>query len=351
MKDDNLYRSYIVKTIYGERSDLMKTILILLAVVLFFTTPGFSYHIEVLQVSNIAAYDQTYKGFLDELAQNGIVQDKNLTINKHIIEADPSAGLWKKVFILMKIKKTASEIVSSKPDLVLTVSTPGTKYSMEKFISAGIPVVFACVANPFLIGCQSVEKPLPGITGATLYIDPFSLLTVVQMAIPGIKKLGIVHSDDDNAIAFAQESSKKAKQLGITIVAKQVEKSDPIIPAAQELIKQGVDAFAIPLDQYYGLRNLGPAKDLMTIAAENKKPIFSFANFDFGGALLYVGPEFGYNGVLAGKQAVAILKYRMKPQDLPILRQQDIKIIVDKGIARQLGIVLPAKLLKIAKER
>ena len=103
MKDDNLYRSYIVKTIYGERSDLMKTILILLAVVLFFTTPGFSYHIEVLQVSNIAAYDQTYKGFLDELAQNGIVQDKNLTINKHIIEADPSAGLWKKVFILMKI--------------------------------------------------------------------------------------------------------------------------------------------------------------------------------------------------------------------------------------------------------
>lgn len=323
----------------------------MLLLVFVFSAPVMAYNIEVLQISNIAAYDQTYKGFLDELAKNGIVQGKNLTINRRIIEADPSAGLWKKVAILFRIKNAASEIVNAKPDLVLTVSTPGTKYSMDKFVSAGIPVVFTCVANPPLLGCSSVEKPLAGVTGATLYLDPLALLAVVQMAKPDIKKIGIVHSDDDNAIVFAQESVAKAKQLGIAILTKQVGKSDPITPAALDLIKQGVEGFAIPLDQYYGLRNMGPAKELIALASQNKKPIYSFANFDFNGALLYIGPEFEYNGTLAGKQAVSILKDGKKPEMLPILRQQELNIFVDKKIAQELGIVLPANLLKAAKDR
>lgn len=329
----------------------MRKILLVAVFSVFLSGAVYAYTIEILQVSNIAAYELTYKAILEELAKNGIAQGNKVTIKRHIIEADPGAGLWKKIVILMKIKNKASEIAGSKPDLVITVSTPGTKYSMDTFTSAGIPVVFTCVANPLLLGCKSVDEPLPGVTGATLYIDPYSLLSVVKMAKPDIKKLGMVYSDDDNAIWFAKECAEKAQRLGITIVSKQVEKSDPITPAAKELLDKGIDAFAIPLDQYYGLRNLEPARDIMAFAKKNKKPIFSFANFDFKGALLYLGPDFGHNGTLAARQAVAILKYGAKPKDLPILRQKDVKIIVDKEVAQNLGINLPQDLLKVAEVR
>jgi len=329
----------------------MRRVWIAVFSVLIFTNPLWAYHIEVLQIADIKAYEQTYKGFIDELAKNGIVQGDNLTINRYIIDADADAGLWKKIGILMKIKKTASKIVDAKPDLVLTVSTPGTKYSKDRFIKAGIPVVFTCVANPPLLGCPSVEQPLPGITGATLYMDPLGLLAIAQMIKPDIKDIGIVHSDDDNAVAFAEESRKKSSQLGITISTRQVEKSESIISAAMELIDTGIEAFAIPLDQYYGLRNLEPTHELIDLAAKHEIPIFCFANFNEKGALIYVGSEFEYNGMLAAKQASAILKQGKPPEELPILKQEKLNIYIDKDVAGRLGIVIPPKLLEAAKPR
>ncbi len=329
----------------------MKKSVAVIFLVLFFSQPCLAVHIEVLQVSNIGAFDDAYNGFVSELASNGIVEGENLTITRHIIDADADVSLWKKVGILLKIKSTSSKIVDAKPDLVLTISTPATKYSMNKIIDAGIPLVFSCVANPPIIGCPTVEKSGPGFTGATLYQDPLNFLVLAQITKPDLKVMGLIHSDDDNAIAFADEIKAKAAGYGITIVPREVDKSESIKPAALELIKAGVDSFAIPLDAYYGLRNLEPGRDLFSICKEHKIPVFAFANYDEKGALLYAGPDFKHIGVLSGKQAVKILKENAKPEDLPILKQEDLNIYVDTENAKQLGIDLPEELLKIARKR
>ncbi|HHO75056.1 MAG TPA: hypothetical protein ENN05_01335 [Deltaproteobacteria bacterium] len=329
----------------------MKKLIITVVVVLAFFQPCLGYHIEVLQVSNIGAFNDAYEGFLSELAKNGIAEGDNLTINRHVVDAEADASLWKKVGILLKIKSLSSKIVGAKPDLVLTISTPATKYSMNKIISSGIPLVFTCVANPPLIGCPSNEKSGPGFTGATLYQDPLNFLVLAQMAKPDTKVLGLIHSDDDNAIAFAEETKRKSAQLGITVLAKQVERSDPIIPAANELIQAGVDSFAIPLDAYYGFRDQQYGKDLFAIAAENNMPVFAFANYDEKGALLYAGPDFRYIGSLSGQHAVKILKDGEKPEDLPILKQEELSIYVDSDIAKTLGVEFSETLLKAAKPR
>ncbi len=330
----------------------MKKLGLLIIFTVFFSQPCLAFKIEVLQVGNISAFDDAYKGFVDELAKNGIAEGKNLTIQRTIIDAQADAGLWKKMVILLKIKSAASDIVSAKPDLVMTISTPATKYSMDKIIGAGIPLVFSCVANPPIIGCPSVSQSSKGMTGATLYQDPLNFLVLAQMAKPDIKKMGLIHSDDDNAIAFAQEFTKKAAPLGITIQAIQVEKSASLKPYAQELIKKvGVDSFAIPLDAYYGLRDQEQGKVLFAVCKEAKIPVFAFANYDEKGALLYAGPDFSHIGMLSGKQAIAILKDGKKPETLPILKQEALNIYVDKEIAAVLGIKISDKLLKHAKLR
>ncbi|HON37698.1 MAG TPA: ABC transporter substrate-binding protein [Deltaproteobacteria bacterium] len=329
----------------------MKKLLIVPVLVFLLFSPCFGYHIEVLQVANIGAYDDTHRGLLEELARNGIVEGQNLTINRQIIEASADANLWKKVGILLKIKSAASRIVDAKPDLVITVGTPATRYSMDKIIGAGIPVVFSCVANPPVLGCPSVTEPLPGLTGVTLYQDPLNYLVLAQMAKPDIKNLGMIYSDDDNAVAFNTEVTRKASQLGINMVTREVGKSDPLTPAALELIKAGVDSFAIPLDAYYGLRNQEHGKELLAVASEYNLPVFCFVNYDDKGALLYAGADFNHMGVLSGRQAAAILKEGKRPEELPILAQKDLQVFIDRQIAEKLGIELSEQLLQVAKER
>jgi len=330
----------------------MKRILVFLGILFIFTQPCLAksqYCIEVLQVSNIPLFDRTYDGFVETVAKQGIIEGQNLTINRHIIDADADASLWKKIGILFKIKKTASSIIDANPDLVLTISTPATKYSRKKFIKAGIPVVFSAVANPIVVGCKSLDTPDTGFTGATLYTDPLAQLTLTKIAVPNIKSMGIVHSDDDNAIAFVEEAQKKSSQVGISIIAKQIKKSEPLLPALTELFDSGIDSLGLPLDSYYGLRDDEGGRALSKFAREKKLPLFGFINHPVAGGVLYIGPDFKYIGELSGKQAVMILKEGKKPGKLPVLRQTELDVYYDPDALKRLGIVFPESLLKVAK--
>lgn len=309
-----------------------------------------SYRIEVLQVSKINPFDWAYEGFVEELERNGIVQGQNLVINRRIIDADADAGLWKKVGILMKIKGAVSDIIASKPDLVLTISSPATKYSKDKFISAGIPVVFTGVAVPQAIGCASVRKAGPGFTGASLYLDPTDAFKITKLALPNLTKMGIVHSDDENAVAFVQEATAKAAALGITILSREVGKSDSPVEAARELIDQGIQAFGIPIDAYYALRGYQPTAELLSLIQPQQIPVVCYCHVGFSGAILYIGSEFKRIGALSGTQAVKILKEGAVPEALPILIQEDLSILVDIEASKKMGIELPLEILQIAKE-
>jgi putative tryptophan/tyrosine transport system substrate-binding protein len=330
----------------------MKRLLFTLSFIVLFSLPLVAkdtYRIEVLQVSKINPFDWSYEGFVEELARNGIVKGQNLVINRHIIDADADAGLWKKVGILMDIKSEASDIIKSKPDLVLTISTPATEYSKDKFISAGIPVVFTGVAMPQAVGCASLSKSGPGFTGASLYLDPTSEFKITKLAFPTLTKMGIVHSDDDNAVGFVKEAKAKAAALGITVISKQVGKSDSPKAAVEELLGQGAQAIGVPIDAYFALRNYEPTKELFEVVNPKKIPVVCYCHVGFPGAVLYLGSEFKTIGALSGTQAVKILKQGVKPETLPVLLQDNLTILVDLKATKNLGIELPLGILQIAK--
>jgi len=326
--------------------------ILLLAVAI--TTPCLAqadrhYRIDMLQVSSVEVLQQAYEGFMEELAKNDIIEGKNLTVNRYIIDADADAGLWDKVKILFRIKKTASKIASSMPDLALTLGTPGTKYGKDKIIKAGIPLVFTAVTRPEAAGCESASYAGTGFTGASHYVDPIKGLKMAKLALPDMKTLGIIHSDDDNAITFAEETRRKASALGITVITKEVGKSDSIKPAARELMAQGVDTFGVPPDVYYALRDCEPANDLLSITKPKKMPIIIFALYGVKGGILFVGGDFKSVGGLSGKQAIKILKQGAKPEDLPIMYPKNVGVLVDLDAAKAIGINLPMEILQIAR--
>lgn len=328
----------------------MKKFLLATFIILAFAMPCMAYHIEVLQVSNISVFDDAYNGFVAELKKNGIIEGQNLVINRHIIDADADAGTWQKVKILLKIKSTTSDIVASKPDLVMTISTVATKYSKDKIISAGIPLVFNPVAIPEVIGCKSKTEAAKGMTGSTIYMDPKDILSIMKLTFPKMKTIGMVYSDDDNAVAFAKETVLKAKAAGLNVLTKQVGKSEKVTPSALELLKQGVDVFIVPMDTYYAVRNYEASKDISKLSFEKKIPVVSTALAKVKGPVLYIAKDWHLVGSLAGRNAVKILKEKVAPETLPIGAQEDLNVYVDLDAAKNAGVEIPMQVLQVAKE-
>lgn len=313
---------------------------------------GANYRIEILQVGNVDAFDMAVSSMKAELAKNGLVEGQNLTIHKTLIDADLDAGLWQKANIFLKIKSSASKIVDAKPDLVVTIGTPATKYAKDKIIDAGIPLLFSCVAIPELVGCKSKTQPGAGFSGATIYMDPTDVLQLAKLAFPKLKTMGVIHSDDDNAVAYVAEAKAKAANLGLTIHSKQVNKSNKLTPAANELMSKGIEAFFIPIDVYYALRDYEPTKELRTFTHDKKTPgISSVLGGHKGsrGAVLYIAPDFRIVGGLTGRQAVKVLKEGVKPETLPVARQEKLDIFVDLDELKTMNLQLPTQVLQLAK--
>jgi putative ABC transport system substrate-binding protein len=262
-----------------------------------------------------------------------------------------NAGLWSKVGVLMRIRDEASRIAELRPDLALTIGTPATKYAKGTIIDAGIPVVFTAVAIPEAAGCRSKTFAGQGFTGSTLYMNMHHALKIVRLAFPNIKRVGIIYSDDENGIAHMEEATLFGPEdAGLTFIAREVGKNESITAAAQELEKSGVEAFAVPLDTYYALRKYEAAKDLKNFSLKTKIPIFSFALVKMPGSMMYVGSDFTTIGQLSGTQAVKIMKDGTRPESLPILRQEDLRILVDTNQLRELNYKLPLEILQIAQD-
>jgi len=309
-----------------------------------------TYKIDVLQVRDIPPYQYAYQGFLDELKKNGFEEGKNLTVNRHIVPLSKgSAGVWQKLRALVQIRKEASRVADEKPDLVLTIGTSATYYAKSEMVDASIPVVFTAVADPTAVGCKSIDEAGPGFTGATEYIDMKDMLMTFKQVFPVINRIGIVYSDSINAKAEAKSAKKVGKSLGITVITKEVSSGDHITPAAKGLLSKGVQAFVIPLDTYYAIRNYESCKELFDLCSENKIPVISFALVKYPGAVLYMGADFTKIGMLSAQQAVKILKDNVKPETLPILRQEVPTIMVDEKALKSFNMQLPQGLQDVAK--
>lgn len=305
------------------------------------------FKIEVLQVTDIEPYRQSLQGFMASLQASGLAEGKNLSVHRATIDFDvEKGGFWSKLGVLLRIRQEAARIVESRPDLVLTIGTPATRYARGAFADAHIPLVFTAVAHPEDAGCISLVDGGEGATGSTLYTDMADSLRLVRDVFPNVQRIGMVHTDDDNGVANVVAATAQGKPLGMTISARMVGKTDHIAPSLKELYNggSGVQMFAVPLDTYYGLHRYEAAMDLGDFGIENKVPVVTLAMVRVPGAALYVGADFNQVGQLAGTQAAKILKRRVKPDVLPVLRQKTPTMLIDPARLAALQVTLPPAL-------
>jgi len=299
------------------------------------------YRVEVLQVTSLDVLQKLYDGFVMELEKNGLVSGRNLVVKRTVIDFDiADATFRKEVAAYLRIRKEASRIASEKPDLALTMGAPATKFSKDAIVAAGVPLIFTALAFPSDVGSISWTEGGPGFTGAVTYMSMRNALLVIRKAFPGVRRIGIVYSHDANSVDHVDEAVRAGHSLGIRIIARQVDVKEQVVPVLRELRRMGVDAFAVPPDPYYAIRNYGAARELIAFSDASGIPVISFVIDGFSGAVLNIGVDFGTVGRMCGLQAAKILKDGAKPGALPILRQQDLTVLFDPERMKAFGIPL-----------
>ena len=232
--------------------------------------------------------------------------------------------------------RICSLVVKRHPDLVITLGTPATNYFQEKIADAGIPIVYSSAV-------PSVSRLNRGITGVSIDTSASDIIHASILAIPHIKTIGIIYSADTHIASFVSDARQCCENIELQAITKEVGMSESILPAAEELIARGVDAFLIPADEFYELRGWQASRELITISREYALPCISSLLSVTNGPVLCLCPDFAAIGDITAAYARNILVEGILPQDLPAVSRLDHNYVVDLNTAKTLGICFRPK--------
>lgn len=231
-----------------------------------------------------------------------------------------------------------NKMQGDKKDLIITVGTPAALAAVG--IIDDIPILFSSVTDP--VGLEIVKSytdtsnNVTGIANFFPYEDIFDLAFELT---PDIKKIGFIHSSNEQGAAKIVENAKAVlddKYTGITY-------SDTVITSISELdlavnsMVGKVDAIFVPNDNIVA----AAMSTLAAIARENNIPVYVTADsLVWDGGLATVGINYEQLGNMTAETADKILKGQ-KISDTPV---QDINIfrkVINKTTADQIGITIP----------
>jgi putative ABC transport system substrate-binding protein len=234
----------------------------------------------------------------------------------------------------------AQRFAGMKPDLIVTIGNPMAQAAVRN--NAGVPVVFAAVADPLGAGIVSnAAHPGGSVTGVSSFTPVEPQLDLIARLAPQARRIGILGNPaETNSRAVIEAFEKAGAQRGYGFVLQDVMATSEIAASAGNLVGRA-DVFYVPTDNTV----VSGIDAVIKIATGNKIPLFTAETSSVAkGALASAGLDWHQTGVDAGGIAARVLKGE-KPGDIAVMKQTGgTRIRVNAQTARALGLALPADL-------
>ena len=298
---------------------------------------GESYTIGISQFAEHGSLDNCREGFLEGLAEEGIEEDKNLTVEYKNAAADMgTAG------------QIANSFVSDKVDLICAIATPSAQTAYNAAMDADIPVVYTAITDPVAAELATEDgTPVGEVTGTSDKLPVEAQLKMIREMLPDAKKLGIMYtSSEANSVAAIEEYKNLVGDYGFTLVEKAITSTADISLAADELISE--------VDCITNLTDNTVVASLPTILDKaNKKnvPVFGseIAQVKIG-CLAAEGIDYVALGKQTGKMAAQVLKGEKKASEMNFELITEPGFYVNTKVAENLGVTVPDDLKDSAVE-
>jgi len=140
------------------------------------------YTIGISQFAEHGSLDNCREGFLAGLAEEGIVEGENLTVEFQNAEADTGIA-----------SQISDSFVSAGVDLICAIATPSAMSAYNSAMNTDIPVIYTAVSDP--VGAElagSDGMPLGNITGTSDALAVTEQLEMIRAMLPDATKIGII---------------------------------------------------------------------------------------------------------------------------------------------------------------
>ncbi|WP_017754289.1 ABC transporter substrate-binding protein [Calidifontibacillus oryziterrae] len=284
-----------------------------------------TYKVGVTQIVEHPSLDAATDGFQKALEDAGLTVEYNV----QIAQGDQNNN-----------QTIANNFVGDKVDLIFANSTPSAQGALNA--TKDIPIIFTSVTDP--VGASLVEamdKPGANITGTT-DTHPDAIPNTVKFIDQYFEatKVGMVYNaGEQNSVAQVELVKQAMKGTDLEVVERSVSTSAEVKQASESLVGEA-DVIYIITDNTV----VSALESVIAVANENDIPLFvgELDSVARGGFAAY-GFDYYDIGYEAGQMAAQILKGEKTAADLPVQYPQNLKLLINKKAAAEMGIEINAE--------
>ncbi len=288
---------------------------------------GPSKHIAITQFVEHGAVDTVRKSLLDELAQKGFQEGKNLTVDFENAQGNAATA-----------SQIARKFIGLKPDVIVAITTPSAQAMVKAVGKDSIPIVFSAVTDPISAGLVPSLKDHKGKVTGVMDAPPIKAqIDFIKTLFPKAKTIGVIYNPGDHGSVSSLETIKaEAKAQNLTVIESTPVKSSDIQTAVLQLVGK-VDALYIPLDNML----VSAMKTVSSLALKHNLPLFSADSGSVeAGALACIGYSYVQTGHKTGDMVVEILNGK-DPAEIAVASPDTIDIFINQHALEKLNITLP----------
>jgi putative ABC transport system substrate-binding protein len=241
----------------------------------------------------------------------------------------------------------AAELVNLKVDVLVAHSTPGARAAKQA--TSTIPIVVCAVADPVDVGLvASLARPGGNLTGLTFFLAEICAKRVelIKEAIPNLTRVAVIINPGNVSHPIVLELMQQtAVALGVKLVPVEVKTHDDIAAAIAGVATRSASALVAIEDPLV----ISNARQIASLALQNRLPLIGFKPQAEASALMEYGPDFLDLFYRAATLVDKILK-GTSPANLPIERAVKFELIVNLKTAKALGVTVPLTLIASADE-
>ena len=290
------------------------------------------YLIGISQYGEHPSLDNCREGFLQGLAEAGLVEGKDFTLDYQ------NAGFDDNIAIQIGQSFSAENV-----DLMCAIATPSATACYAAAEDKDIPVIFTAITDPVAAHLDSGN-----VTGTSDKLPVEAQLDLIRKLQPEAKTIGIVYTTSEpNSVSAIAEYEEKAGDYGFEIDAIGVTAQSEVTQAVDTLISHKVDC----------LSNLTDNNVVCTLAAVLEKtneagiPVYGS---EVEQVQLGCGAAAGIDSITLGRQtgvmAAKVLKGEVSCADLPFETISEYGVYVNSAACSELSITLPEEIVAVAIE-
>lgn len=296
-----------------------------------------AYKIGISQFAEHGSLDNCREGFLAGLAEEGIKEGENLTVDLKNAAADMgTAG------------QISDSFVSDKVDMICAIATPTAQSAYNAAMDTDIPVIYTAVTDPVTAELAGEDgTPVGEVTGTSDKLPVEAQLKMMRQLLPDAKKLGIMYTTSEaNSVSTIKEYESLVGDYGFELVEKGITATADVALAADDLLSQ--------VDCITNLTDNTVVASLPTIiekANDKKIPVFGSEIEQVKiGCLAAEGIDYIALGKQTGKMAAQVLKGEKKASEINFEIITEPGFYVNNKVAENLGVTVPQELASTAVE-